>query len=78
MPLSLFPQDIIDHYGLNNKVLNGYVYMENCKCMYGLPLVSILANKLLKKCLAIHSYYEQPHTHSYSSTNPALSGSTLQ
>jgi hypothetical protein len=25
MPLSLFLQDIIDHYGLNDKVLNGYV-----------------------------------------------------
>jgi hypothetical protein len=62
MPLSLFPQDIINHYGLNNKVLNGYVYMEICKGMYGLPQAGILPNKLLKKCLAIHSYYEQPHT----------------
>jgi hypothetical protein len=62
MPLSLFPQDIIDHYGLNNKVLNGYVYMEICKGMYGLPQAGILANKLLKKCLTIHGYYKQPHT----------------
>jgi hypothetical protein len=64
MPLSLFPQDIIDHYGLNNKVLNGYIYMENCKGMHGLPQAGILANKLLKKCLAILSYYKQPHTSS--------------
>ena len=78
MPLSLFPQDIINNYGLNDKVLNGYVHMKTCKGMYGLPQAGILANKLLKKCLAIHSYYEQPHTPSYSSTNPALSGSTLQ
>jgi hypothetical protein len=62
MPLSLFPQDIIDHYGLNDKVSNGYVYMEICKGMYGLPQADILANKLLKKRLAIHGYYEQPHT----------------
>jgi hypothetical protein len=62
MPLSLFPQDIIDHYGLNDKALNGYVYMEICKGMYGLPQAGILANKLLKKCLAIHGYYKQPHT----------------
>jgi hypothetical protein len=62
MPLSLFPQDIIDHYGLNNKVLNCYIYMEICKGMYGLPQAGILANKLLKKRLAIHGYYEQPHT----------------
>jgi hypothetical protein len=45
MPLSLFPQDIIDHYRLNDKVLNGYVYMEICKGMYGLPQAGILANK---------------------------------
>jgi hypothetical protein len=62
MPLSLFPQDIIDHYGINNKVLNGYVYMEICKGMYGLPQANILANKLLKKRLATHGYYKQPHT----------------
>ncbi len=56
MPLSLFPQDIIDHYGLNDKALNGYVYMEIHKGMYGLPQAGILANKQLKKRLAIHGY----------------------
>ncbi len=44
--------------------MNSYVYMENCKGMYGLPQAGILANKLLKKRLAILSYYEQPHTSS--------------
>jgi hypothetical protein len=62
MPLSLFPQDIIDHYGLNNKVLNGSIYMEICKGVHGLPQAGILANNLLKKHLAIHGYYKQPHT----------------
>jgi hypothetical protein len=33
MPLSLFPQDIINHYALNDKALNGYIYMEICKGM---------------------------------------------
>jgi hypothetical protein len=61
MPLSLFPQDIIKNYGLLDKALNGYVYMEICKGMYGLPQAGILANKLLKKCLAKHRYFEQPH-----------------
>jgi hypothetical protein len=61
MPLSFFPQDIIKHYGLLDKVLNGYVYMEICKGMYGIPQAGILANKLLKKRLAKHGYYEQPH-----------------
>jgi hypothetical protein len=49
MPLSLFPQDIIDHYGLLNKVLHRYGYIEICKGMYGLPQADIFANKLLKK-----------------------------
>jgi hypothetical protein len=61
MPLSLFPQDIINHYGLLDKALNGYIYMEICKGMYGLPQAGILANKLLKKCLAKHRYFKQPH-----------------
>ena len=47
MPIALFPADIIDHYGLNNKVLDGYVYMEIQKGMYGLPQAGVLANKLL-------------------------------
>ena len=62
MPLSLFPQDIIEHYSLCNKALNSYVYTEICKGMYGLPQASILASKLLKKCLARHGYFKQPHT----------------
>jgi hypothetical protein len=48
MPIALFPADIIDHYGLNNTVLDGYVYMEIRKGMYGLPQAGVLANKLLK------------------------------
>jgi hypothetical protein len=62
MPIALFPTNIIEHYRLNEKVLNGYVYMEIQKGMYGLPQASILANKLLKERLACHRYFEQPHT----------------
>ena len=62
IPLSLFPQNIIEHYGLHNKALNGYVHMEFCKGMYGLPQAGILANKLLKKHLERHGHFEQPHT----------------
>ena len=62
MPISLMPQDIIEHYGLREKALNGYAYMEIRKGMYGLPQAGILANKLLKKRLARHGYHEQPHT----------------
>jgi hypothetical protein len=45
MSIALFPTDIIEHYRLNEKVLNGYVYMEIRKGMYGLPQAGILANK---------------------------------
>jgi hypothetical protein len=62
MPISLFPSNLINHYQLNNKVLKDYVYMEIRKGMYGLPQASILANKLLKKRLTMHGYFEQPHT----------------
>ncbi len=62
MSLSLFPQDIIHHYGLFDRALNGNIYMEICKGVYGLPQAVILANKLLKKCLAKHGYFKQPHT----------------
>jgi len=47
MPLKLFPNDIIAHYSLPKKALNGYVYMEICRGMYNLPQAEILANKLL-------------------------------
>jgi hypothetical protein len=62
MPLFLFPDNIIVHYNLLVKVLNGFVYMEILCRMYCLPQAGILANKLLKKCLARHGYFEVPHT----------------
>jgi hypothetical protein len=53
MPITLFTADIIDHYRLKEKALDGYVsYMEIQKGMYGLPQAGILANKLLKDRLA--------------------------
>jgi hypothetical protein len=62
IPIALLPDDIIEHYQLQEKVFDGYVYMEICKGMYGLPQASILANKLLKEHLVHHGYFEQPHT----------------
>jgi hypothetical protein len=61
MPLSLFPNNIIAHYNLLEKVLNSFVYMEICRGMYGLPQAGILANKLLKTHLTHHGYFEVPH-----------------
>ena len=62
MPIKLIPQAIIDQYDLTPKVYNGYVYMEIMRGMYGLPQAGILANKLLKKKLKPHGYYEVDHT----------------
>ena len=57
MPLKLFPEDIIQHYYLQEKALNGYVYVEIRRGMYGLPQADILANKLLQKHLGWHGYF---------------------
>jgi hypothetical protein len=61
MPLKLFPDDIIDHYNLREKALNGYVYMEIEHGMYGLPQAGIFANKLLWKHLGWNGYFEVQH-----------------
>jgi len=61
-PLTLFLADIIEYYKLMDKALDGYVYMEIRKGMYGLTQAGVLANKLLKERLARHGYFEQPHT----------------
>jgi hypothetical protein len=58
MPLDLFPDNIVNHYDLKRKAKNGFVYMEIRRGMYGLPQAGILANKLLKKRLALHGYFE--------------------
>jgi hypothetical protein len=48
IPIALLPKDITKHYQLREKVLDGYVYIEIRKGMYGLPQAGILANKILK------------------------------
>ena len=62
MKIELVPQAFIDEYQLHDNIYNGYVYMEIRRGMYGLPQAGMLANKLLKKRLAPHGYYEVPHT----------------
>ncbi len=62
IPIALLPDNIIENYQLQEKVLDGYVYMEIRKGMYRLPQAGILANKLLKKQLVHHGYFKQPHT----------------
>jgi hypothetical protein len=49
IPMALLLDNIIEHYQLREKVLNGYVYMEICKGIYGLLQAIIQASKLLKE-----------------------------
>ena len=51
------PDEIKLEYNLQNLVVDGWIYVEIRKGMYGLPQAGILANKLLKKRLAKHGYH---------------------
>jgi hypothetical protein len=57
MLLSRFPEEIIQK---NN--LNGWVYIEIRKGMYGLKQAGLLANQLLQTRLAPFGYYRARHT----------------
>ena len=58
----LVPEEFKQLYNLHDKIHNGFIYMEICRGCFGLPQSGILANKLLKKRLAKHGYFESPHT----------------
>jgi hypothetical protein len=58
IPFDLSPPWIAEQYDLANKIHNGHIYLEMRCAVWGLPQAGILANKLLKKCLAPHGYYE--------------------
>ena len=57
MKLDTFPEDVIQHYGLREKVdKNGNIYIHLERGMYGLPHAGITAQKLLEERLAKHGY----------------------
>ena len=62
IPIGLFPAWTIKQYDLMTKVVQGYVYLEMRRAVCGLPQAGILANKLLRKCLAPKGYYECKHS----------------
>jgi hypothetical protein len=62
MLISRFPKEIIQKYNLNALAVNGWVYIEIRKCMYGLNQASLLANQLLQTHLAPFGYYPARHT----------------
>ncbi len=62
IPFTLFPPWIVEQYTLKNKVNERHIYLEMQRAVWGLPQAGILANKLLKKCLAPHGYFECKQT----------------
>jgi hypothetical protein len=62
MLLSRFPDEIIQKYNLNALAVDGWVYIEIQKGMYGLKQAELLTNQLLQTCLAPFGYYPAWHT----------------
>jgi hypothetical protein len=62
MMLSRFPEEIVHKYNLNALAVDGWVYIEIRKGMYGLKQAELLANQLLQTRLAPFGYYPARHT----------------
>jgi hypothetical protein len=62
MLLSCFPGEIVQKYNLNALAVDGWVYIEIRKGMYGLKQSGLLANQLLQTRLAPFGYYPACHT----------------
>jgi hypothetical protein len=66
MKIELYPQDIIDKYGLRDKVdAEGNVFCEVPRGMYGLPQAGIIAQELLTKRLHKAGYRQSKITPGY-------------
>jgi hypothetical protein len=61
MLFSSFPEKIIQNYNLNALAVDGWVYIEIRKGMYGLKQEGLLANQLLQTQLAPVGYYPARH-----------------
>jgi hypothetical protein len=62
MPLSYFPEEIAQKYNLNALAIDGWVYIEIRKGMYGLKQAGLLTNQFLQARLAQFGYYPACHT----------------
>jgi hypothetical protein len=62
MLLSRFPEEIVQKYKLNALAVDGWVYIEIRKGMYGLKQAGLLANQLIHTRLAPFGYYPARHT----------------
>jgi len=62
IPVKMIPQAIFDLYNLAPLVINGKVYVEIRKGMYGLPQAGRIANDKLVPILAKAGYHQSEHT----------------
>jgi hypothetical protein len=62
LQISILPLDIIEKYNLTRLAVNGWVYLEIRKGMYGLKQAGLSANQLLQKRLKPFDYYLARHT----------------
>jgi len=62
IPLELFPEWTQEQYNLKELALEGWVYIEMRRAVWGLPQAGILANKCLRRKLAPFGYYESTNT----------------
>jgi hypothetical protein len=60
--LSRFPNEIVQKYNLNALAVDGWVYIEIRKGMYGLKQAGLLTDQLLQPRLAPFGYYPAHHT----------------
>jgi hypothetical protein len=62
MLLSRFREEIVDKYNLEALSVDGWVFIEIRKVMYGLKQPGLLANQLLQTRLAPFGHYPARHT----------------
>jgi hypothetical protein len=62
MLLSRFLEEIVDKYNLKALAVDGWVYIENRKGMYGLKQAGLLSNQLMQTRMAPFGYYPASHT----------------
>jgi hypothetical protein len=62
LPILILPDEIIEKYGLKKLAVDGWVYLEIRKGMYGLKQAGFLANQLLQKRLKHFGYHPARHT----------------
>jgi hypothetical protein len=60
-PLCRFTHGIVDKYNLEAISLNGWVYIEISKVMYGLQHAVLLADQKLQNHCAPHGYFPMSH-----------------